>query len=270
MYTQKTVAIKQLKMMYSSKQQATVRQELSMLGICNHPNVVKLLDAYQIHGNPYAFHLVMQPWAPYTLEAFLHESTSERRNSAPWFTQGDYKTERKVVRILRGLADGMGYLHDKSIKHKDLKPANILLRDTGPSGIQPVIADLGISKIFRDGDWTDYNQSTYIYLALEQVKSTGSTLRSDIWQLGCCFALLLAVFRRGSLGCWHLWNSFTEYDRSCNIALEASSFLRTFEILCGDGSVSQRRAHWLTTAMLCLEPELRLDIKTVKSELADI
>jgi serine/threonine protein kinase len=270
--THSVVAIKQLGGIYSSKGQDTVRKELSMLEICDHPNIVKLRDAYQIDGNPHTFYLVMDPWAPYTLYAFLHESDSERCRNSPWFTKGIHKTERQVIRIFRGLADGLSYLHNKSIKHKDLKPDNILLYDAGLRGIRPVIADLGISKIFKQGNPTDYNKSTYAYLAPEQVNSTGSTLRSDVWQLGCCFALILAVFRNGSAGCRQLWDSFENSDGncSCNIALEASTFMETFERICGHGSVSQLRAYWLTKAMLEIEPELRLDIETVKTELADI
>jgi serine/threonine protein kinase len=177
-----------------------------------------------------------------------------------------------MIRIFRGLADGLSYLHEKSIKHKDLKPENILLYDAGHRGIRPVIADLGISKIFKHGNPTDYNKSTYAYLAPEQVKAIGSTLRSDVWQLGCCFALMLAVFRQGSAGCQQLWNSFenSDGDCSCNIALEASTFMGTFKLLCGHGSVSQLRVHRLTTAMLEIEPELRLDIETVRTQLADL
>ena len=243
-----------------------------MLEICNHPNIIRLLDAYQVTESPNTFYLVMEPWAPYTLSEFLHQNDSQRHHDAPWFTQGNHKTERKVIRIFRGLADGLSYLHDKSIKHKDLKPENILLYDTGARGICPIIVDLGISKIFKDGNLTDYNNSTYAYLAPEQVSSTGSTLRSDVWQLGCCFALILAVFRQGSMGCRYLWSSFenSDEDCSCNIALQASSFMKSLETICGHGSVSQIRAWRLITAMLEQEPGLRLDIETAKTKLAEL
>ncbi|KAL2062834.1 hypothetical protein VTL71DRAFT_5906 [Oculimacula yallundae] len=270
--THTVVAIKQLGGIYSSKSQDTVRKELSMLQRCTHPNIVKLLDAYQIDDNPNTFYLVMEPWAPYTLYAFLHQSDSQRHHDSPWFTQSSHRTERHIIRIFHGLADGLSYLHDKSIKHKDVKPENILLFDAGHRGIRPIIADLGISKIFKHGNPTDYNRSTYAYLAPEQVNSTGSTLRSDVWQLGCCFALMLAVSRQGSAGCQQLWNSFENSDKdcSCNIALEASTFMGTFKLLCGHGSMSQLRVYRLIAAMLEIKPELRLDIEMVSSLLADV
>lgn len=266
------VAVKQIGGIYSSEDQNTVRKELSMLQICDHINVVKLLDAYQVDGNPNTFYLVMDPWAPYTLSAFLHQSQSQRSHDSPWFDQGSRKTEGRVVRIFRGLADGLSYLHDKSIKHKDLKPDNILLYDNGPRGIRPVIADLGISKIFKQGNPTDYYKSTYAYLSPEQVSSTGSTLRSDVWQLGCCFALTLAVFWEGCTGFQGLWNTFnrTKEDQLRNIALQASSFMEIFKALCPSRNKTQLRAHWLTAGMLEKEPQLRFDIETVRNELADL
>lgn len=270
--TRTMVAIKRIGEIYNIKKQITVRKELSMLEICDHPNIVKLLDAYQISDQPEVFYLVMEPWAPYTLTKFLRQSDSQRCRDSPWFTPGSHRTERQVIRIFRGLADGLCYLHDKSIKHKDLKPDNILLYDDGRRDIRPIIADLGISKIFKSGNPTDDMKTTYAYRAPEQVASTGSTLRSDVWQLGCCFALLLAVFRHGSAGGQHLWDSFenTNEGLSCNIAQEAQTFLAAFDKLCGHGSASQRRAHLVTRAMLEINPESRFDMETVRACLDDL
>jgi serine/threonine protein kinase len=266
------VAVKQISDIYTSKSQDAVRKELGLLQRCNHPNVVKLLDAYQIDDYPDKFYLVMEPWAPYTLYTFLHQSDSQRVRDSPWFQQGSHRSERQMIQIFHGLTDGLSYLHDKSIKHKDLKPENILLYHDETRGVRPIIADLGISKIFKHGNPTDFNRSTYAYLAPEQVESTGSTLRSDVWQLGCCFALILAVFRHGTTGCRVLWDSFehTGEDCSCNIALEAPTFMKTLRVLCGHGSPSQQRAHWLVTAMMEIDPNLRFDMETVKIELDDL
>jgi serine/threonine protein kinase len=270
--TDTIVAVKQIKEIYSPKRQGAARKELSMLDICDHANIVKLLDAYQLEEDPSTFYLVMEPWAPYTLHKFLRQDESQRLRESPWFSQGSHKAERQMIRIFRGLADGLSYLHEMSIKHKDLKPENILLYDDGLRGIRPIIADLGISKIFKKGNPTDYTGSTYAFLAPEQIKRVGSTLRSDIWQLGCCFALTLSVFRQGSAGCTQLWNSIERTDEacSCNIALEANFFMETLESLCGHGTESQLCVYRLTVGMLELEPEQRYEIKTVKMILAKL
>ena len=32
-----------------------------------------------------------------------------------------------MLKMMKGVADGMGYLHENHVVHRDLKPANILL-----------------------------------------------------------------------------------------------------------------------------------------------
>lgn len=194
--TQAVVAIKELRGIDTSRDRATVRKELNMLQMCNHPNIVKLVDAYQIYGQQNTFYLVICPWAPYTLNTFLNETDSKRRQSSPWFTPGSPDTEQHVLRIFRGLADGLSYLHDRSIKHKDLKPDNILLRSTS-HGVLPIITDLGLSKICARGNPTRDLESTYAFLAPEQIRESGTTtLRSDVWQLGCALRLCWRRFKR--------------------------------------------------------------------------
>lgn len=49
--------------------------------------------------------------------------------------------------IIRGICEGLHYLHGKRILHLDLKPANILLDDR----MVPKIADFGLSRCFDEG-----------------------------------------------------------------------------------------------------------------------
>ncbi|KAH6671959.1 kinase-like domain-containing protein [Halenospora varia] len=217
-------ALKQLKQIYSAKKPTPVLKELNMLQRCDHPNIIRLLDAYQIEGDLSMIVLVTEPWAPYTLSSFLHDNDSQRHAACPWFLRNSPSTERHIFRIFDGLASGLEYLHDQSIKHKDIKPDNILLYNAGQETIQPIIADLGVSKIFEVGGSTDYNKSTYPYLAPEQIDFIESTLKADVWQMGCCFALILAVFRGGSAGCRQLWTSFENSDRIALAILQRSRF----------------------------------------------
>jgi serine/threonine protein kinase len=55
-------------------------------------------------------------------------------------------------KIIKGICEGLQYLHDKNIVHLDLKPANILLDDN----MTPKITDFGVSRCFDD------NQSQHI------------------------------------------------------------------------------------------------------------
>jgi len=265
-------AIKQLRKIYIAKKRNEVLKELGMLERCDHPNIIRLLDAYQIDDDPGTVSFVTEPWAPYTLSSFLHDNDSQRRAAYPWFIQDSPLTERHIFRIFDGLADGLEYLHSKSIKHKDIKPENILLYFAGQETPCPIIADLGISKIFHVDNPTDYNKSTYTYLAPEQIDCIESTLKADVWQMGCCFALILAVFRAGAAGCRELWTSFENSDGycSCNIAKESHSFMKSLKKICGSGTPSQCHAHWIITAMLETIPTARFDIKAVRREVLEL
>ncbi|KAL6854577.1 hypothetical protein ACP4OV_019139 [Aristida adscensionis] len=52
------------------------------------------------------------------------------------------------LRIARGVARGLAYLHDKKWVHGNVKPSNVLL----DADMEPVLADLGIDRLVRAAD----------------------------------------------------------------------------------------------------------------------
>lgn len=53
---------------------------------------------------------------------------------------------RKRYYIIRGICEGLRYLHDENVLHLDLKPSNILL----DHNLVPKITDFGLSRCFDD------------------------------------------------------------------------------------------------------------------------
>jgi serine/threonine protein kinase len=204
---------------FSEKDKKIILRELGILEVCFHKNIVELVEAFSL-DNGRSIRLVMSPWAPCTLATFLQESDMERADRCPWFDPGAAASDHCVFRIMFELADAVSYLHGKKIKHKDLKPDNILLYREGTRHVTPLVTDVGVSKIEIPGGKTKYTDSTYAYLAPEQHNHESSDLRSDIWQLGCCFAELFAVSRGGAAGSLTLHQSFNRDDSSCCIAME--------------------------------------------------
>ena len=49
------------------------------------------------------------------------------------------------LRIARGVARGLAYLHDKKCVHGNVKPSNILL----DADMEPLLADLGVDRLVR-------------------------------------------------------------------------------------------------------------------------
>ncbi len=257
---------------FSEKDRKKIQREIGVLEVCHHRNIVSIVEAYEIQDEPHSIHLVMTPWAPYTLLQFLRRPDIKRRVDCPWFTPHLAESDKCIYRVMRGIADAVAFLHGLSIKHKDIKPDNILLHQEGTREITPIVTDVGLSKFYKHGANTDYIKSSYQYLAPEQLRQEDSSFKADIWQLGCCFAMLLALASGGTTAVNQLWTSFewTDENCSCNIASEHSRFMKAFEEICLPGTIPQERAYALVTRMLDPNHLARLSIEKVQMELADL
>ena len=93
---------------------------------------------------------------------------------------------RDRLRIARGLAAGLAYLHAKRIYHRDVKPDNVLLT----ANLEPRLADFGVSKAVVRSDVAvaaDYDTvhmvGTFGYMAPEsQLFKSGP--KTDVYALG--------------------------------------------------------------------------------------
>lgn len=52
-------------------------------------------------------------------------------------------TPTQIKTVMKGLLEGLEYMHDKRIMHRDLKPENIILREE--NDYDCVIADFGLA-----------------------------------------------------------------------------------------------------------------------------
>jgi serine/threonine protein kinase len=89
-----------------------------------------------------------------------------------------------------------------AIRHKDLKPGNILLNwDTEYSILNPLIVDFGASKwYFAPALSPTSGGGTKAYRAPDIHQST----KSDVWSLGCCFTFIEAFLHSGKDGVRHI------------------------------------------------------------------
>ncbi|KAI9225401.1 MAG: kinase-like domain-containing protein, partial [Piptocephalis tieghemiana] len=92
-----------------------------------------------------------------------------------------------VIRsFTRQVASGIAYLHDRSILHRDIKGANILINEEGVCKI----SDFGISKkseyAMAYGHQAHLSmQGSTFWMAPEVVRRAGYSAKVDIWSLGC-------------------------------------------------------------------------------------
>lgn len=216
-------AIKEIQAV-SAKDQLDVAREIRLLQKFRHENILEFESAFIVdipgHRMLNTIRLVTKPWAPVSLHHFIQDlaNSSGRSTTCPWFKPLALNPWPSIV---RQCLSGLAYLHNqrpKPIRHKDIKPHNILLSfeiQNSERPVRAIIIDFGISKEHIDGA-TTANTGTYEYKAPEQIKKQNPTLASDIFSLGCCFALIEGVLHPWP-GLLDVYNAAMETD-TCQFA----------------------------------------------------
>jgi serine/threonine protein kinase len=123
----------------------------------------------------------MRPVADYSLASYMAEAV----NSID---------KQSLLRTFFGcLCNGLQYLHQSKIRHRDVKPENILVK-----GANILWTDFGISL-----DWENMSRSTTtadsakspVYCAPEVANSKPRNSSSDIWSLGCVFLEMATILK---------------------------------------------------------------------------
>lgn len=97
---------------------------------------------------------------------------------------------QQVLKILAPIVDAANYLHHQTppILHRDIKPSNIIVP---VSGDDAVLVDFGIAKKYNpDATTTAFRTGSPGY-APPELYGTGTSTRSDIYELGATFYSLL-------------------------------------------------------------------------------
>ena len=103
-----------------------------------------------------------------------------------------------VLRRFYGcLATALQYLHGSKIRHKDIKPENILVK-----GETVYLTDFGIALDFEyltSGTTTEDTGKSWVYCAPEMTNDQSRNESSDIWSLGCVFVEMATVLKGRSI-----------------------------------------------------------------------
>jgi serine/threonine protein kinase len=150
-----------------------LRREGVSLRRVHHANVVGVLGLGEGATDRVIELSVVLEWLPDDLEALLR---GRRPSPLPPAT---------ALSIARGVADGLAAIHAAGFVHRDVKPANILLRADG----SPVLADFGLVRELAAPPERRVAPSTVIvgttaYLAPEQIRGEDVDGRADLYALG--------------------------------------------------------------------------------------
>jgi serine/threonine protein kinase/formylglycine-generating enzyme required for sulfatase activity len=109
----------------------------------------------------------------------------------------------EAVDLVATVAEALHYAHERGVVHRDIKPGNLLLDNSG----KPFVADFGLALREQDVGQGPCYAGTPAYMSPEQARGEGHRVdgRSDIFNLGVVFYELLTGRRpfradaRGSL-----------------------------------------------------------------------
>jgi serine/threonine protein kinase len=143
----------------------------------NHPNIVHIIDHF--FGVNEMLYQIME----------ICEC-----NLSKWFT--DYPKNReynRCIEMFNGITNGLKYIHEKNIIHRNLNPNNVLIKN----GMCKV-ADFGLSVETNDERSHSSGVGNIIYAAPE-VFGRHYDFKVDIYSLGCIFCEFFTEFNSNEL-----------------------------------------------------------------------
>jgi hypothetical protein len=150
---------------------ALVIAEIEALKRLKHRHVVELVGSYTDHRY---IGLIMSPVAEMDLSTYL--------------TRADTPKYPELRTFFGCLARTLEFLHEQKVRHKDIKPRNILVNQG-----HVLFTDFGLSFDFADAD--SINGMTPRYCAPEVAFQEPRNTSSDIWSLGVVFLEMVVVLK---------------------------------------------------------------------------
>lgn len=152
-------------------------REAELAGNLHHRNITTIYDFGVENG------------IPFIVQEFLTGEDLDRL-----IKRGEPIPITRKLEILMAIADGLGYAHNASIVHRDVKPANIRLLEDGTVKVM----DFGIAKSMQTESnltQTGITLGTSAYLAPEQIRGETIDRRTDIFAMGV-LAYELLTYRK--------------------------------------------------------------------------
>lgn len=161
------------------------RREAQIAGTLRHPRLVAVVDDGGDHRRPY---LAME---------YVRGQTLAQRMKAD--------DPPEATRLARHLLEAIGFVHSADVLHRDVKPANVLLTESGDAKL----FDFGIAlspasaRLTRTGEVLGTDR----YVAPEVLEGVAPTVRSDLYS--CGVLLEVCVGASASTALWDVIDALT-------------------------------------------------------------
>lgn len=217
-----------------NKLQLAFTREIKALNELRHPNIIKVLSLQKTVNNMY---VALEFCNAGTLSELLKYFKNQHSSGIP---------EDLVQKILIQIVDGLSYMHQKGIIHRDMKLENILLtyprkyyketmelyQKSNFEGIQIKIGDLGFSRTISEDNQAHSILGTPINFAPEIVdpSNSGYNFLADLWSLGAItYEMIIGtppfIGRNYNDVMTNIKQGVYKYPSNCVVSVESVSFI---------------------------------------------
>lgn len=150
------------------------KREVSILSTLSHKRIIKLVEFVQSKGSSF---IILEYANRGTLETVISFFIQKNRKA----------TNFLLWSVFSQVAEGLEYLHSKSIIHRDIKPSNILINSVDFNREEILnfkICDFSLSYQLCDEFTESSIVGTPFYMAPEIVNKIKYNTGVDIWGLG--------------------------------------------------------------------------------------
>jgi calcium-dependent protein kinase len=153
------------------------KQEIAIMKIMDHPNIIKLYESFEDHRNIYLI-----------LELSTGGELFDRIIDAGHFN------EQQAAIVMQHMFRAIFYMHENHIAHRDLKPENFLFATKEPIEKSSLkVIDFGLACKFAADQVLTTKAGTPYYVA-PQVLAGKYDQSADLWSLGVIMYVVLCGY----------------------------------------------------------------------------
>ena len=161
----------------SDKERQLCKQEISLLGQLNHPNINKYYKTI-IKNN--CLYIIMEFMDNGDISGFIN---AHKKFKKP-------VREEEVWNILLQSMNALSYIHKNKIIHRDIKPANLFMTNDkiikiGDFGVSAKMESLRTSVRTGENGFSGTVVGTPIFMSPEMINNEDYDQKTDVYSMGC-------------------------------------------------------------------------------------